>query len=502
MSSSNVHDQLPSEELRRSRRLSAFLGVVGIVDAAVTFTYGMINGLLDGGATGWDCWVLIFQVLHMWSWAMALSGPAISDAGSVTYLGMTFAVYVLATVLDMAGVVTRVGLVQTGLLSWNTFEIVCLCLTILLVIVDAGALLFVSMLSAPVVAHRRKLQVALGEIGRRSRQPIVDLYDQLRRVPETLRFSREQHRQLVLLQFILWIALAIFFFLGLTLNTTFQQLYWAQIVAGFLWPFGYALAEGVHNYAYLWFYLALISLDAAGSIFAQVWRAILLGDCIGTSSTGCSWFSWAGWLTFLLVMAEIVLDVYLLFLVYVAIRQTQRDRARVEAWKREALPERIRLNPIPGGVLEQIFASPAKPDLPGRDDDDDSDEEEEVPRGERSLPPDVAATVNASLTRRTQAARQRMQQPGVAHTLLPPAAQRRVTFAEPDVNQSPLVLYPSYGPMPPHYASAAAPRQHQRRRYPVGMGIPMPPSSASFYPSAPPPSPPTRTFAAPEKKRQ
>lgn len=200
MSSSNIHDQLPSEELTSSRRVASRLGLLGILDVAVTFTYLMINGLLDGGAQGWDVWMMIFQVLHMWSWALALSAPAVTDAGSLTYLGMTFATYVLAWILDFAGILTRVILVQTGFLDWTTFEIVVIVLVVIYNLVDAFALLFVAQDLSPLVQHRRKVQVALHEIGRRSKQPVLDLYDQLRRVPEVLRFSREQHRQLVILQ--------------------------------------------------------------------------------------------------------------------------------------------------------------------------------------------------------------------------------------------------------------------------------------------------------------
>jgi len=36
--------------------------IVGIADAAVFFTYLMINGFLEGGASGVDIYMIIFQV--------------------------------------------------------------------------------------------------------------------------------------------------------------------------------------------------------------------------------------------------------------------------------------------------------------------------------------------------------------------------------------------------------------------------------------------------------
>ncbi len=44
---SNLYDQLPSEELRRGQRLSAVLVIIGMVDAAVFFSYLMVNGFLN-----------------------------------------------------------------------------------------------------------------------------------------------------------------------------------------------------------------------------------------------------------------------------------------------------------------------------------------------------------------------------------------------------------------------------------------------------------------------
>lgn len=295
----------------------------------------------------------------------------------------------------------------------------------------------------------------------------------------------------------------LFFDLGLVVNTTFQQLYWAQVVAGFLWPFGYALAEGVHNYAYLWFYLFLLCLDCAGSIFAQVWRTVLLSSCTAAGSgTSCTWFLWAGWITFLVVMVEIVLDVYLLFLVYVAIRQTQRDRARVQEWKNEALPERIRMVPVPMGVLERLFASPSQPLLPppgsAQDDDDDDDNPDDRPR----IPMSQYAVA---------AGRQQQQLPrNVAQAMMPPAAayaaratplsHRVATPLSPAqaAYQPRLVLYPDgtqyvdYGDggtnhreytdarVQAAYAQAASTTQQMaRRRMVTGIGT-------GFSPSPPP----------------
>lgn len=319
---------------------------------------------LQGGASGTDIYMIIFQVMHLWTWGAAVSAAAINGAGAATYSGMIFAMYVVAALLDFSGVLTRTLLINVGSLpfggslTWNTFEIVNVLLTGALILVDVAGLLALSMMLGSMNQHKRKVMLAIDEMGRRSKRPVINLYDQMRRVPELLRFSREQHRQLIIAQFYLFIVFFLFYDLGLAINNTFRQLYWFQVLSAFMWTFGYALAEGVHSTVYLWFYFGLIAADCTGSIIGQIWRTVILSECVTNSgfSVDCGWLFWAGWLTILLVMIEIVLDVYLGFLVYVVVQQTKVDQNRIKHWKQEALPERIRVSHFkaePG--LEEFF---------------------------------------------------------------------------------------------------------------------------------------------------
>ncbi len=145
-------------------------------------------------------------MLHLWTWGAAVSSAATAAAGAATYAGMTFALYVVATLLDFSGILTRTLLINVGSLpfggslTWDTLEIVSVSLTMLLLFVDVGALLVLSMLLSAMNQHRLKVRLAVEEMGRRNKRPVLDLYDQMRRVPELLRFSREQHRQLVIIQ--------------------------------------------------------------------------------------------------------------------------------------------------------------------------------------------------------------------------------------------------------------------------------------------------------------
>jgi len=215
-----------------------------------------------------------------------------------------------------------------------------------------------------------------------------------------------------------------------------------------MWTFGYALAEGAHSMVYLWFYFALIAADCTGSVVAQVWRTVILSDCVADPnfSVDCGWLFWAGWLTILLVMVEIVLDVYLGFLVYVAIQQTKVDRDRIKRWKQEALPERIRVSHFraePG--LDEFFSG--------------------EPLSEQLQKP--------AAVRRTQAARQQMPR-GLVQAMMPPAAyaqppppryrppapsvMQKYEYAEAHLPPPPL----SELPLPA--TSSSATRQQQRRR--------------------------------------
>jgi len=144
--------------------------------------------------------------MHVWTWGAAVSAAAITGAGAATYCGMIFAMYVVAALLDFAGVLTRTLLINIGSfpfggsITWNTFEIVNVLLTGALILVDVAGLLALTMVLGSMNQHRRKVMLAVDEMGRRSKRPVINLYDQMRRVPELLRFSREQHRQLVVIQ--------------------------------------------------------------------------------------------------------------------------------------------------------------------------------------------------------------------------------------------------------------------------------------------------------------
>jgi hypothetical protein len=164
-------------------------------------------------------------------------------------------------------------------------------------------------------------------------------------------------------------------------------------------------------------------------------------------------------------MIELVLDVYLGFLVYVAIRQTIVDRRRIQQWKREALPERIRLARFQSepGALEQVFNS----------DGLEADLQKPIPH-KRPLP---RGLVQAMMPPGAQEQTPRRQRPTSRAPMYPPTPSvMQKILQEPEPThfsqaQAPPPL--STLPLPASGQSTALTAKQQRRRFPASSAVPV-----------------------------
>lgn len=342
---SALFDQFPSESLRSLRNSSRAAAIVGVVDLAVTITYILVNVYVEGGATGWDIYLMIFQVFHVWSWVCAASmPPAAAEAGASSFVRMTFVVYVVAFIVDVVGLVLRFFLGLYGILSFGLLEKVCLGLVVGFVAIDIIVIILVSMAAGVIDAQQRSIRLILEQVGRENN--MINAWDQWRKVPDALRFGREQQRMLGLLQFYVFVLFFVFYCLGFTIDTTFTWLYYLQVLEGFLWVFAYATAEGVHSTPYLGSFLFFTGLDGVASIVASAWRFFLVGECgLQTGTNSCGWIYWLAWFIVVLGLVEVAFDIYSVFLTAVILLQTRVDKRRVAALKRIYFPERVTFSP-------------------------------------------------------------------------------------------------------------------------------------------------------------
>lgn len=339
---SNLFDKFASDHLRRCRRLANVATAAGAVDLGLTVGYLLTNVLL--GATSWDIYLLIFQTFHLVNWVAAFSLPAAVDGGAAAFVRMTFLMFTLQWVLDFAAVITRMMLGLYGVTDWGLLQKVNLGLVCAFLLAGMIAGVLCSMVSGTMNQQVLSIRAALDQLG--SENNTADAYDQWRRVPEALRFAREQHRSLGMFQLYLCIVFVVFYCLGFYVNRDFQLLYWAQSLGALFWVLSYAVAEGVHHRYYLWTHLALLALDATASLVAACWRLAIVSSCAGVTTSGiltndCGWILWPCWFAILLGLGECMLSVFALFLIAVVIKTSRTDQLRVGALKAIFFPERV-----------------------------------------------------------------------------------------------------------------------------------------------------------------